>query len=64
MEVSLEDGHNVLGTRKVQVSAGGALELSLPFDPPTSPFGMLIFTAVKDGNRDQVLMVPVKFQQD
>ncbi|MGE5591240.1 MAG: protease complex subunit PrcB family protein [Bacillota bacterium] len=64
LEVSLEDGHDIRGTRKVQVSADGSLELSLPFDRPTNPFGMLIFTAVKDGKREQVLMVPVKFQQD
>lgn len=64
VEVSLEDGHNVLGTRKVQVSAGGAFTLSLPFDRPTSPFGTLIFTATRNGKSEQVLMVPVKFHEE
>ncbi len=69
-DIEIEDGHNVLATRRVTASVGapgwGAFDVTIPFDKPTNPYGTIIFVtySAKDGSRQENLLAPVRFEFD
>ncbi|MDI3316279.1 MAG: Gmad2 immunoglobulin-like domain-containing protein [Bacillota bacterium] len=68
VHVYLEDGHDVL-LEKTLTGAGApdwmSLDQELPFAAPTNPSGMLMVYTVspRDGSKQDVVMVPVRFRQ-
>ncbi|HHY95354.1 MAG TPA: protease complex subunit PrcB family protein [Firmicutes bacterium] len=65
--VSIEDGHDVLGSATVRASRGapgwGAFSTALSFRAPTNPFGHIIFSVQdpRDGRWVEKLGIPVEF---
>lgn len=65
--VSIEDGHDALGSATVQASraapAWGTFRTDLSFRTPSSPFGHLIFSVQdpRDGKWVEKMGIPVKF---
>jgi hypothetical protein len=63
----IEDGHNLLDHGFVTATQGapewGTFEIKTEYRNPSSPNGMIILftTSAKDGSRQDVVMIPVKF---
>jgi hypothetical protein len=66
--IGIEDGHYMLADQMVMADQGGPswgnFQVKLPFKQPTNPSGMIIlyYHSMKDGERIEEILLPVKFK--